>query len=180
MTIASVTAPNVTITAATGFANAHAAGATLIPDFDRKTLGTATATGTSVIALANRVGLAVNDVLRIGKQEVRVVEEEERLRRSALTTVQTDEDSDILRMEIHGKPRDPAVAEAINKLSNRELEVLKLVALGYAQRDIGEELGVSVKTVETYRARLNDKLGFKSRVDLVRFALAAGMLEEES
>ena len=66
VTIASVVAPNVTITAATGFANAHAAGATLISDFDRKTLGAATAAGTSVIAMANRVGLAVDDVLRIG------------------------------------------------------------------------------------------------------------------
>ncbi|MGH9256238.1 MAG: phage tail sheath family protein [Vicinamibacterales bacterium] len=66
VTVASVVAPNVNIAAATGFANAHAAGATVIPDFDRKTLGTATAAGTSVIALANRVGLAANDVLRIG------------------------------------------------------------------------------------------------------------------
>ncbi len=57
--------------------------------------------------------------------------------------------------------------------------MLKLVALGYAQRDIGAELGVSVKTVETYRARINEKMGFKSRVDLVRFALAAGMLADE-
>jgi phage tail sheath protein FI len=65
MTVASVASPN-TVNVTAAFANAHAAGATLIPDFDRKTLGAATAGGTSVIALANRVGLAVNDVLRIG------------------------------------------------------------------------------------------------------------------
>jgi len=65
MTVASVASPN-TVNVTAAFANAHAAGATVIPDFDRKTLGAATASGTSVIALANRVGLAVNDVLRIG------------------------------------------------------------------------------------------------------------------
>jgi phage tail sheath protein FI len=67
MTVASVALPN-TVNVTAAFANAHAAGAPVIPDFDRKTLGAATPAGGSVIALANRVGLAVGDVLRIGNQ----------------------------------------------------------------------------------------------------------------
>ena len=64
VTIASVVAPGTVNVSA--FVNAHVAGSPVLPDFDRKTLGAATAAGTSVIALANRVGLVVDDVLRIG------------------------------------------------------------------------------------------------------------------
>jgi phage tail sheath protein FI len=65
LTIASVAAPNV-VTLTGAFAGAHAAGLAVIPDFTRKTLGTAAPAGAAVITLANRVGLADRDVLRIG------------------------------------------------------------------------------------------------------------------
>jgi DNA-binding NarL/FixJ family response regulator len=60
-------------------------------------------------------------------------------------------------------------------LSQREREVLDLVAKGYTNQQIADQLGLSVKTVETYRSRLVEKLGLKSRADLVRYALDSGL-----
>lgn len=62
-------------------------------------------------------------------------------------------------------------------LSDRERDVLQLVALGHTNREIGHKLALSVKTVDTYRARGMEKLGLSSRAALVRFALARGLLE---
>jgi two-component system response regulator NreC len=61
-------------------------------------------------------------------------------------------------------------------LSEREREVLSSVASGYTNQQIGDRLGLSVKTVESYRARLMKKLGLKERSDLVRLAIEMGML----
>jgi len=62
-----------------------------------------------------------------------------------------------------------------NLLSPREREVLDLVAQGYTNHKIADRLGLSVKTVETYRSRLVEKLGLRSRADLVRYALDSGL-----
>ena len=62
-----------------------------------------------------------------------------------------------------------------NLLSPREREVLDLVAQGYTNQKIADRLGLSVKTVETYRSRLVEKLGLRSRADLVRYALDSGL-----
>jgi two-component system, NarL family, response regulator NreC len=62
------------------------------------------------------------------------------------------------------------------QLSTRERQVLELVALGHTHKEIADQLGVSVKSVETYRARLADKLGLRSRAELVRYALDHGLL----
>lgn len=64
------------------------------------------------------------------------------------------------------------------ELSERELEVLRLVALGYTNAEIAAELYVSVRTVETHRAHVQQKLGIKARADLVRYAREHGMLDE--
>ncbi|GAB4504410.1 MAG: response regulator transcription factor [Anaerolineales bacterium] len=63
-------------------------------------------------------------------------------------------------------------------LSEREREVLKLVALGYTSAEIAAQLNLSGKTVETYRARGMEKLGLKNRAALVRFALKKGLIGE--
>jgi two-component system response regulator NreC len=63
-------------------------------------------------------------------------------------------------------------------LSEREGEVLRLIAWGYSNKEIAAQLHLSVKTVETYKARLMEKLEFRSRVDLVRYALKQGWLRE--
>jgi len=67
-------------------------------------------------------------------------------------------------------------AGPISLLSDRELEVLRLVAQGYSSQQIAEEILVGVKTVETYRSRLTQKLGLKTRSEVVRFAVQMGLL----
>ncbi len=64
------------------------------------------------------------------------------------------------------------------QLSLRERQVLTLLAHGYTNREAAERLGLSMRSVETYRARMAEKLGFQSRVDLVRYALETGMLKQ--
>lgn len=64
-------------------------------------------------------------------------------------------------------------------LSPREQEVLRLIALGYTNQQAAEALYLSVKTVETYRARLMAKLGLRTRAELVRYALQQGWLRPE-
>jgi two-component system response regulator NreC len=66
--------------------------------------------------------------------------------------------------------------QAGDPLSPREREVLDLVARGYTNQQMADRLGLSVKTVETYRSRLVEKLGLRSRADLVRYALDSGLL----
>jgi two-component system, NarL family, response regulator NreC len=61
-------------------------------------------------------------------------------------------------------------------LSDREQDVLRLVALGHTNREIGDALSLSVKTIDTYRARGMEKLSLNSRAALVRFALANNLL----
>jgi two-component system, NarL family, response regulator NreC len=70
--------------------------------------------------------------------------------------------------------------KAPRKLSGRERAVLRLVAEGNSNREIADRIGLSVKTVETYRARLSEKLGLKGRAALYRFASEAGILEKEA
>jgi len=67
-------------------------------------------------------------------------------------------------------------SDSLSLLSPREREVFERLARGQTQREVAEELGLSVKTVETYRARIGDKLGLKTRADLVQFALESGVL----
>jgi len=61
-------------------------------------------------------------------------------------------------------------------LSSREAEVLKLLALGHSNKEIATELDVSVKSVETYKSRGAEKLGLKTRAEIVRYASAQGWL----
>jgi len=63
-------------------------------------------------------------------------------------------------------------------LSEREAEVIKQVARGHTNQEIADRLSLSVKTVETYRARAMEKLGLANRAALVRYALAQGWLGE--
>ena len=65
-------------------------------------------------------------------------------------------------------------------MSEREKEVLTLLAWGYSNKEIAANLGLSTKTVETYRARISEKLGLRSRTEIVRYALRQGWLNEGS
>jgi two-component system response regulator NreC len=63
-------------------------------------------------------------------------------------------------------------------LSDREREVLRLLALGHTNQEIAKQLYISVRTAETHRAHIMQKLRLSSRAELVRHALAQGLLEE--
>ena len=66
---------------------------------------------------------------------------------------------------------------AEDPLSERERDVLRLLALGHTNQEIAEELFISVRTAETHRAHIMQKLGLSSRAELVRYALTHGLLE---
>jgi two-component system, NarL family, response regulator NreC len=70
-----------------------------------------------------------------------------------------------------------AAAEA-DPLSDREREVLRLLALGHTNQEIAQMLYISVRTAETHRAHIMQKLGLSTRAELVRHALAQGLLDE--
>lgn len=72
-----------------------------------------------------------------------------------------------------------AGGESRGELSERETQVLRLMAWGSSNKEIAAKLNISVKTVETYKVRLMGKLQLTSRVDLVRYALRHGMLRDE-
>lgn len=65
-------------------------------------------------------------------------------------------------------------------LSRREREVLRLLAQGHSNQQVASRIRVSVKTVETYRTRLREKLGLKGRAELYRFAVESGILRSDS
>jgi DNA-binding NarL/FixJ family response regulator len=65
-------------------------------------------------------------------------------------------------------------------LSEREREVLRLLALGHTNQEIAKQLFISVRTAETHRAHIMQKLGLQSRAELVGYALAHGLLEQPS
>ena len=71
-------------------------------------------------------------------------------------------------------------ADPLDALSERERELLRLLALGYTNREIGERLFLSVRAIEVNRAKLLEKLGLQSRPELVRFAIAHGVIDAES
>lgn len=67
-------------------------------------------------------------------------------------------------------------ADPLESLDERELELLRMVALGYTNREIGAELFLSVRAIEENRAKLLQKLGLESRPELVRFAIDNGVI----
>jgi two-component system response regulator NreC len=71
-------------------------------------------------------------------------------------------------------------AEASDPLSQREREVMRLLALGHTNQEIAKQLFISVRTAETHRAHIMQKLGLTTRAELVRHALAHGLLDDDS
>lgn len=98
-----------------------------------------------------------------------------------------------IRVVVRGETYlDPAIAAAVVQgylgrqtvdvvalpLSEREMVVLRRISAGFSNKEIAAELRLSVKTIETYKARAMEKLGLTSRVDIVRYAAREGWLEE--
>lgn len=77
-----------------------------------------------------------------------------------------------LGAKLAAEPEAPA-----SDLSERETDVLRLIALGHTNAEIAEQLYISVRTVETHRAHIQQKLGVSSRAELVRSALSRGLVE---
>jgi len=73
---------------------------------------------------------------------------------------------------------EDAAKAASDPLSEREREVLRLLALGHTNQEIAKMLYISVRTAETHRAHIMQKLGLQTRAELVRHALASGLLDE--
>ena len=101
---------------------------------------------------------------------IRAVARDEVYLHPALTRVLV---SDLLKRDPLSPP--PSRPDAPH-LSEREVEVLRLVALGHTNQEIADSLYLSVKTVESYKGRLMEKLGLRGRAALVRYAVEAGLL----
>lgn len=69
-----------------------------------------------------------------------------------------------------------SVASETAELSEREIEVLRLIVSGHSFKSMAQELRIAVKTIETHKSRAMDKLGFRTRVELMRFAVSKGWL----
>ena len=76
--------------------------------------------------------------------------------------------------------KEDGTPRSLNILSERERQVLGLVAQGYGSQEIAKQILVSVKTVETYRARIAEKLGLRTRSEIVRFAVQMGLLTSDT
>lgn len=83
----------------------------------------------------------------------------------------------IVAAKLVGGTKAPVPDQSVHEsLSEREAAVLRLIALGYANKEIAAQLDLSVKTVETFKARSMQKLGLRGRVDIVRHAMDCGWL----
>lgn len=69
--------------------------------------------------------------------------------------------------------------DSYEALSEREKEIVSLIAKGYSNKEVAEQLVISVKTVETHKSNIMEKLGLKTRPDLVKYALKKGLLHFE-
>ena len=85
----------------------------------------------------------------------------------------------VLERHLRRERGEKAKASPIEDLSGREREVFDLVVRGFTNEHVSRELIISVKTVETHRARINRKLSVHSTADLVRFAAMRGLLSED-
>ena len=108
------------------------------------------------------VALRVGDELAFGAYELRVAAFSDELRPAVFAT------QPIANQRLG--------VSALGSLSPRERELLPLLASGLSQRELAAQLGVTIKTIETYRTRIGHKLGLTSRAGLVRFALDNGLL----
>jgi two-component system response regulator NreC len=78
-----------------------------------------------------------------------------------------------------GRSAGPLRGEGAREVSDRESEVLRLIAWGYSNKEIAARLELSVKTVEAHKSNAMRKLNMRSRIDIVRYAILQGWLEEE-
>ena len=85
---------------------------------------------------------------------------------------------ELARARSERTPRQKDTRSRMERLSKREQSVLILTARGYNGPEIGQQLGITAKTVDTYKQRIEDKVGISHRTEYVRFALEAGALRD--
>ena len=73
--------------------------------------------------------------------------------------------------------RSVVSGQTLSELSERETEVLRLIAWGYSNKEIATRLNLSVKTIESHKANAMKKLGMSSRIDIVRYAVVQGWMD---
>ena len=74
-----------------------------------------------------------------------------------------------------GKKPDKGSHAEVDSLTKREKEVCRLLALGHTNAEIGKDLGISIRTVQTHRQNITSKLQLKTRAELVAFAIQSGI-----
>ena len=79
--------------------------------------------------------------------------------------------------ETSGSDGRPGATEGREPLSPREAETLRLIAQGFSNKEIARRIDVSVKSVETYKARAAEKLGLKTRAEIIRYGAAHGWFD---
>lgn len=125
--------------------------------------------------IAGPVVLGHGDVVGIGLASLEVIDERLLDRAVHLSTLPPPSahvpwaESDV------DGPEQATVAAHIEVLTEREREVLELLVHGHTQREMAERLHISVKTIETHRARVAEKLGCRTRAELVSYAITAGV-----
>ena len=86
--------------------------------------------------------------------------------------------SHLVKKAVLGERRDSSEKDSTREdLTPREIEILRLVAMGYSNKEIAEKLAISVKTVENHKTRIKERLQVQTRADLVRYAMAKGWLD---
>ena len=80
--------------------------------------------------------------------------------------------------DLGGTPRPAKTGQSRSVLSQREEEVLRLVAWGYSNKEIAAQLNLSVKTIETHKANASQKLGVSNRIEIVSYAILQGWLRD--
>ncbi len=116
--------------------------------------------------------LAHGDIVAIGLDTFEVMDGHVVPRSKRATLPQPFDKSDVEGPEL------VTVSTRLDVLTDREREVFELIVLGYTQREIGNQLHVSVKTIESHRAHIADKLGCRTRAELVAYAINAGVLRK--
>lgn len=87
--------------------------------------------------------------------------------------------TEMIRSEAAPSATPSAAAPSLDVLTNREREILSLIARGLLNKEIGAQLGISVRTVEAHRDSVVRKLGIRSAAGLTRFAMEQGLLRDE-
>jgi DNA-binding NarL/FixJ family response regulator len=85
-------------------------------------------------------------------------------------------DPAIARAAVDPAPGEPGRADAYEQLTDREKQVLRLVADGRSNKEVASTLGIAVKTAMSHRENVMRKLGLHNRTELVRFAVARGVV----